>query len=226
MTNDCPGNEVLDAGAVCRPSAGLCDLADLCDGVSALCPDARKTSASLCRPDAGLCDVPDYCDGGVSCPVDALLGSTAVCRGATGGPCDSAELCTGTDAGCPQNGFKSAGTVCKQAGVNATCDPADLCTGSGADCPTTLAAAMTSCTVDGCRSDKCDGSGACVIGANAPQNTACGGGGSRCCSGTCAAFSSLNHCGSCGTVCPATEGCCTIPGDPTYLCRSASSCGI
>src|SRR5262249_1752594 len=49
-----PGN----AGVVCRPSAGVCDVAETCTGTSPQCPaDAFASSATECRAAAGVCDV-------------------------------------------------------------------------------------------------------------------------------------------------------------------------
>src|SRR5262249_29850235 len=55
-----PGNE----GAVCRPTAGPCDVAETCDGVTADCPaDAVAATDVVCRPAAGACDAAETCDG-------------------------------------------------------------------------------------------------------------------------------------------------------------------
>src|SRR6266516_1942038 len=45
-----------NTGAVCRPAAGACDVAEACTGTSATCPADAKSTA-VCRPAAGACDV-------------------------------------------------------------------------------------------------------------------------------------------------------------------------
>jgi hypothetical protein len=86
------------AGTTCRASAGQCDVAEVCDGVSAACPADAKSTA-VCRASAGQCDLADSCDGvGNDCPADAK--STAVCRPATG-VCDASESCDGVSNDCP-----------------------------------------------------------------------------------------------------------------------------
>jgi hypothetical protein len=53
----------------CRPSAGVCDLVETCDGMSKTCPPDSKSTA-VCRPAAGECDLAESCDGGNNCPAD------------------------------------------------------------------------------------------------------------------------------------------------------------
>ena len=48
----------------CRASAGVCDAAEVCDGVADDCPaDAVEPATTECRASAGACDAADYCDG-------------------------------------------------------------------------------------------------------------------------------------------------------------------
>jgi len=45
-------------GTVCRKAVGLCDLDEVCDGVSAACPaDKYAPTTTVCRAAAGLCDI-------------------------------------------------------------------------------------------------------------------------------------------------------------------------
>ncbi len=80
-----PGN----AGAICRPSGGVCDELETCTGQSASCPaDAKKPAGTVCRPAAGDCNPAETCTGtSNACPPDTLA--------PPGTPCDrDGELCT------------------------------------------------------------------------------------------------------------------------------------
>ncbi|MFO0629302.1 MAG: fibrinogen-like YCDxxxxGGGW domain-containing protein [Polyangiales bacterium] len=125
----------MAAGTVCRASAGVCDVAELCSGLSAACPtDVFQPSSSVCRASAGVCDVAETCTGtGAACPGDSFQSSATVCRPAVAGGCDIAESCTGSAAACPTDIVGAAGTTCRaSAGV---CDVAETCTGSSNSCP-------------------------------------------------------------------------------------------
>jgi len=53
-----------NAGTVCRPSAGVCDVAEACGGTTATCPPDRfESSSTVCRPAASECEVADFCPG-------------------------------------------------------------------------------------------------------------------------------------------------------------------
>ena len=69
----CPTHYVL-AGTECRPSAGDCDPAEVCNGTSADCPaDTRYNSAHVCHPSIGACDPAETCDGtSALCPANLL----------------------------------------------------------------------------------------------------------------------------------------------------------
>jgi hypothetical protein len=56
----CPSD--TKSAAQCRASAGVCDLAESCDGVGDDCPSDAKSTAQ-CRASAGVCDVVESCDG-------------------------------------------------------------------------------------------------------------------------------------------------------------------
>src|SRR2546425_7927501 len=64
---------IQPAGTVCRPAAGVCDVAEACDGASPTCPaDVFVSAATQCRAAAGVCDVAELCPGnGANCPADA-----------------------------------------------------------------------------------------------------------------------------------------------------------
>ncbi len=122
------------AGAVCRPSAGACDVAELCDGVSVDCPaDAVVGAGEVCRPSAGACDVAELCTGvGPLCPGNDLIAVGTVCHPSVGA-CDPAESCTGASPACPIDLFASSSAVCRPAAGD--CDEPETCTGSSFTCP-------------------------------------------------------------------------------------------
>jgi hypothetical protein len=142
---------------VCRAAAGTCDVADVCDGQGATCPDQKKPAGTQCRAASGDCDVAETCTGSsATCPANAFKPATTTCRGSAG-LCDLEEKCTGTSATCPANQFKQAGLACRQS--TAACDAIDGCTGSSADCPDVFQPAGTACRpVDGA----CDVGEACT----------------------------------------------------------------
>ncbi len=119
-----PGNK----GAVCRREACddlplkakdplCCDVAEVCSGASALCPeDSFKQPVNpdgvpnTCRAQSGVCDVAELCSGHTPiCPADDVVKPTlddgsanpaAVCRPAVG-DCDRADVCDGATKECP-----------------------------------------------------------------------------------------------------------------------------
>jgi len=115
-------------GFACRPKAGDCDVAEVCDGNGTPCPaDAFVDQNTLCRAKAGDCDLPEVCTGkSAACPSNAFLPSTTVCRAAVG-PCDAPEHCGGASAACPADAMRPAGLVCS--GV-----PRRVCNGKVATC--------------------------------------------------------------------------------------------
>jgi len=127
--NACPADVPQSAGAVCRPSGGVCDPQESCDGSSSACPADAKSS-SLCRDSAGVCDPAENCDGSADdCPADAK--SSEVCRDSAG-VCDPAESCDGTDGACPPDAKSS--DVCRAAGGICDVGP-ESCDGTNDDCP-------------------------------------------------------------------------------------------
>ena len=77
-----PGN----AGTVCRPANGVCDLADSCDGVNSACP------ADAPQPNGTTCDDADACTTGDAC-------AAGICTGTTTTVCDPCETCD-PEGGC------------------------------------------------------------------------------------------------------------------------------
>jgi len=133
-TGACSGEracELFPATTVCRPSAGACDVLELCDGAGS-CPADGKSTAP-CRAAAGACDVAESCDGvGDACPADGFRLATVRCRD-TVDLCDVAEYCTGSGPTCPDDGFAPPVVVCRDS--VGTCDLTDVCTGESARCP-------------------------------------------------------------------------------------------
>ncbi len=112
---------IAAAGTVCREQAGLCDVVEICDGLSSGCPTNRFRPAEICRPAVGDCDVAEYCTGvGPACPADRFHTTNVVCRAATG-PCDSAEQCSGLAPDCPPD----PGEI--DTDLDGICDPLDGC---------------------------------------------------------------------------------------------------
>lgn len=154
-------------GAVCRASAGDCDVAEACDGASPLCPaDALKPATVVCRATTGACDLPESCSGSdAACPVDRFAPASTVCRGAVG-ECDLAERCSGGGPTCPGDGRAASGTPCSPDGLPCT---ADVCDGTGAGCTHPAGNAGTECRASGSICDvaeRCDG-----IAAECPADT-------------------------------------------------------
>lgn len=113
---NCPADGVKASGTLCRASAGVCDLADSCDGVSKFCTADAKSTA-VCRAAVDTCDVSESCDGSNNaCPADL--------KAADGTPCLDADFCNGEES-C-QAGVCSAGPDPCPSQI---CDePTDQCT--------------------------------------------------------------------------------------------------
>ncbi len=170
-------HDIAPAGAECRPSAGVCDPAELCDGVTVGCPvDGREPAGAECRAAIGTCDSTEICDGvSPSCPADVFQDAGTECR-APVGSCDLAETCDGVTTVCPADGVLVAGTVCRSA-IGA-CDLAESCDGVSGTCPLdTRVPAGTECRASTGLCDPaetCTGvSGACPANAVAPLGTVC-----------------------------------------------------
>ena len=207
---------VKTAGTVCRASAGVCDVAETCNGSSLACPsNGFQPSGSTCRPSAGDCDVAEACTGtSASCPTDAFKSSSTTCR-ASAGDCDVAENCSGTGASCPADSFKSSSTTCRaSAGV---CDVAENCNGTSATCPANgFASSSTTCRASTGECDvaeTCTGSSpACPADSKAANGTACTDDGNPCsldrCDGTNVACQ--HPAGNAGAVCRVAAGICDV----------------
>jgi hypothetical protein len=95
-----------DTTVECRPSAGPCDVAELC-AADGSCP-ADGFGTGVCRPSGGCCDPAENCTGtSAACPADVLFGNETVCRASDGSKCDAAEVCDGVNASCPADACAS-----------------------------------------------------------------------------------------------------------------------
>ncbi|HEY2902235.1 MAG TPA: HYR domain-containing protein [Polyangia bacterium] len=208
----------VSSGRICRASAGVCDAAETCDGVSTACPsDGFAPATTICRASTGVCDVAETCTGSSgTCPANGFAPATIVCRASTG-ICDLAETCSGSSATCPADGFAAAATVCRPSG--GACDVAETCTGTSGACPangfapaTTVCRASTGiCDV----AETCSGTSAsCPADGFASAATVCRASAGACdvaetctgTSGTCPA----NGFAPTTTVCRASTGVCDV----------------
>lgn len=189
-----------NAGATCRSAAGLCDVAEQCDGVATTCPpDDIVPSGTVCRAASpgNLCDEAEVCDGAsTACPADAVKPSATVCRPAAG-DCDLAEACDGVSKLCPSDAFAPSSTECRASAGG--CDPAENCPGNAANCPANvLRPNGFSCRLSAGQCDvaeSCDGvSPACPPDGFAPSGTPC-----RAAAGVCDV---AETCTGTGTACP------------------------
>ena len=175
-------NVVGNAGAVCRPAATSCDVAEICDGSSPTCPtDAFQPAATSCSgtSQGGACDndAADHCAGTSSACVDAFQ-SGSVCRPSTGA-CDAAETCTGTSGACPIDAFEPSTTSCVGSTQGGACDDdaADHCSGDDASCldaykPDTVTCRPSAGACDA--AETCTGSSStCPVDAFEPATTSC-----------------------------------------------------
>ncbi len=153
-------------GAICRPSAGACDVAETCDGLADVCPpDVRLTMGTVCRAIAGPCDLLDICDGvSAACPPDAVADPDTECRAASNG-CDAPEVCNGVSALCSVDVLHPAGFTCRAA--TGMCDLAERCDGLDAACPPDMVS-----TGNVCRSaaGPCDVAEVCTGGKECPAD--------------------------------------------------------
>ncbi len=118
--------------SICRPSVGVCDKEEICDGVSKDCPDDSYFDESYkCRSSNGKCDREEYCTGDSwLCPADTFA-EGEICRESTS-VCDVPEYCIGDSPHCPDDLFE-VDKVCREAA--GLCDKEEFCTGESPECP-------------------------------------------------------------------------------------------
>ena len=154
----------------CRGEAGVCDVAEFCDGAGACPGDAFEPATTVCRAGSGdLCDPDETCTGSsADCPADDFEPPTTVCNPGSGDLCDPDELCPGVAGGaCPADAFDDGTTVCNP-GSGDLCDPDELCPGvPDQACPAdTVSSAGTVCNQGS--GDSCDPDEVCSGVADEP----------------------------------------------------------
>jgi hypothetical protein len=123
------------AGPVCRVAADVCDVPEVCNGVSTTCPlpDVFQPNTTLCRA-AGAnatCDPAEYCTGSAaSCPANNYPVNSTPCNNMVG---LCGETCT--------NGVCGGGVACPSCDNDGVCDPGE----NGSICPADCCDANTPC---------------------------------------------------------------------------------
>ncbi len=148
----------------CRASAGVCDVAEVCDGTSNDCPEEAKATIDTPCDDDTMCNGRETCDG---------LGA---CRPGTAVVCNDDQSCT--DDSCnPEDGsclYDIQDATCLIAGncyAHQDDDPANecqWCLWEQSQTAWTYKANGSSCSSDGldCSDDICSGAGSCIHNAN------------------------------------------------------------
>ncbi len=167
---------VAPASTVCKPSKGICDQDDFCDGTNKDCPtaDLKFDSSKVCLAKSDLCDLDDVCDGiNVDCVGDKKVAPNTLCRAANG-VCDVDDFCDGSHKECT-DGKAPTATLCLA--QNGLCDLPDFCDGVQNSCPgdkkvavnTLCRAANGVCDAD----DFCDGTNKGCPDNKAPTTKVC-----------------------------------------------------
>jgi hypothetical protein len=77
----------LAAGTECRPAAGPCDVAEICNGRDACPADALASAGTECGAAASMCNVAETCDGAsAACPDDVTAPDGMACDDCLFGP--------------------------------------------------------------------------------------------------------------------------------------------
>jgi hypothetical protein len=148
-----------NSGTECRAAAGLCDLAESCDGSNPTCPaDVIRGVGEVCRPDQGECDSQEICDGvTVNCPPDITTPDGTPCGSPGDTDCSNPDSCL---AGACDPNNEATSVQCRAASAGEACDAAEFCDGAGncpADAPATTSVVCRP-SVDVCDvADHCDG---------------------------------------------------------------------
>jgi hypothetical protein len=154
---ECPRDDFVPRGVVCRAAAAECDAPEVCSGVSRSCPADRVAPAgSVCRQAASACDEAEQCDGlRPVCPDDRAQPAGVQCgrrrrMHQCGEPTECAGWACSSEGRCELRGRGREGAACDD---DDPCTEGDQCRG-------------TECVGDagGCESD-CNGRGTCCAGA-------------------------------------------------------------
>lgn len=130
-------------------SAGICDVDDVCDGVSTVCTNVFMPPTTVCRAAATGCDVEERCTGSTApCPADAFRPRSFPCR-TRARDCDPTENCPGDSVICPPDVPYADFETCTPA---AAC-MLGVCMGGGCTalpCTTTVPCTMATCVAGVC----------------------------------------------------------------------------
>ena len=208
-TNSCcsANCQVVSNGTTCRSVAGECDLAEVCNGVSPVCPtDVKKANNTPCTDDGNPCSN-DICNGASNTCQHPAGHAGSVCRASIDAQCDPQEVCTGASTACPADVHQADTLPCASDGNPCT---SDHCSNSSGTCVHTAANPGTVCraATDVCDvAETCTGtSTACPADAVAAVNTSCPDDGKLC-----------TH-----DICDGTSKACTHPGaNAGEVCRPA-----
>ena len=89
---------LMPAGSTCRPAAGPCDVAEVCDGVSPVCPsDANAPDGTSCGPGLPPCSVEECESGACVTQPDTTRGCVIAGACVAPGTADSADACRRCD---------------------------------------------------------------------------------------------------------------------------------
>jgi MYXO-CTERM domain-containing protein len=210
----------------CRPSAGACDVPEVCVEGNVVCPgDQVAATGTVCRTNAGACDVVERCDGTTAaCPADVVMSAGAMCR-APIGPCD-APFCDGTSAACPFLNVRPTSFRCAMS--RGPCEADTFCDGTDILCPSpTYRATGTAC---GSRmvSGACDAPDVCTgSSATCPHAYAVG----TTCRASAGSCDPAETCSGTSTTCPADVNLCASipdagpPHDAGATPSPSASCG-
>jgi hypothetical protein len=153
------------AGTICRPTRGMCDPEELCQGMTCA-DDVLLQSNQACRPKADLCDVAELCTGrNFNCPPNLIASNNTLCR-QPAGDCDVADRCNGRTIECVDV-FLPQDTQCSAPTTLSPCAGVAHCSGTSAQCPAPVALDGTACN----DSDNCTMSDVCVLGQCSGQRT-------------------------------------------------------
>lgn len=160
-------------GYECRASAGVCDVAESCDGVNNDCPaDVFIDNDEICNDDDNACNGVNTCQAGTCTETTAAVTCTALDECHVAGVCDTAT-------GVCSNSNQADGTICETDNqcVSGVCEDCFDLTGCG-----DFTEDENSCTNLACNNNTCvnmnDDNNTCTDGNPCTHNDLCS-------SGTC-----------------------------------------